>query len=70
MILTYTSNQTLLWPYIPYNLTFNDLLQKITQRICGDHFVVTEIDYFHLVNVVNNKLIHDTVEIKSDNDIA
>jgi len=37
---------------------------------CRNHSIVTHIDYLCLVRVDNNKLIHDTVEIKTDDDVA
>jgi len=56
---------------IPHNFTFDELLQKITQRIYyGTRSIVTHIDYLRPMRVVNNKLIHDTAEIKTDSDVA
>jgi len=37
---------------------------------CGNHSIVIHIKYLRPMRVVNNKLIHDMVEIKTDNDVA
>ena len=56
---------------IPHNFTFGDLLQKIMQKThCGTRFVITHIIYHRPMKIVNNKLIHDTTQIKIDTDVA
>jgi len=67
----YFRSDTTVTMSILHNFTLNKFLQKINQRIhCVDCFIVIVIDYFHPVRVVNIKLIHYTVGIKSDNDIV
>lgn len=53
---------------IKHNCTFNQLMQKISKII--DHKMITHIGYRRLIKVRNNHLLHNTVEIKCNNDIA
>jgi len=54
-----------------HNSTFLELVDKLSHGIrCGDRKVITEISYRRAVKVLKNKLYHDLVEIKCDNDIT
>jgi len=56
---------------IPHNFTFDDLLQKIMQKTHrGTRFLITHIIYLRPMKIVNNRLIHDTTQIKTDTDVA
>jgi len=56
---------------IPPSFTFHDLLQKIMQKThCGTRFVITYIIYLHPMKIINDKLIHDIAQIKTDTNVA
>jgi len=56
--------------FMRHNCTFPELVDKLSHGIrCGDRKVITEISYRRAVKVLKNKILHDLVEIKCDNDI-
>lgn len=56
---------------IKHNCIFNQFVEKIWEIIhCGNHKIMTHIDYHHLIKIRNNHLLNDTFEIKCDNGIA
>jgi len=56
---------------IQHNCMFNVLLQNINQLIyVGDCKRVSKLNYHHPVKIVNNHVVHDTVQVKFDSYVA
>ena len=66
----YFKSNTTVTMSIPHNFTFDDLLQKIMQKThCGTRLLITHIIYLRPMKIFNNRLIHDTTQIKTDTDV-
>jgi len=67
----YFRSNTTVTMSIPHNFTYDDLLEKIMQKThCGTRFVITHTIYLRLTKIVNNKLIHNMTQIKTDTDVT